>query len=160
MSATYGLAIDALEAELARVKEVQVKLEQALTVMRGLHSDSERPAPVARDGKPGPKPKTAENDRMRLQYESGVPVARIAKAFRVSDQTVYGRANKHKWHRPPGPGVKKRAHGPAIEIGRGNTSPKGERLAGRVRCTSKECGVWTDYDPCEKCGKTLKRPGV
>ena len=75
---------------------------------------------------------------MRERFERGDSAKVIGKKFGVTNSAVYLRAKQGGWKRPKAP-----------------AEPKGEKLAGNVRCTS--CDLYTSYDPCEKCGKKLKR---
>lgn len=98
--------------------------------------------------------KTIAPDAARAQarplYERGDSVAAVAKAVGRSEGTVYSWASTGAWKRPKG-------H--AAEPGAAPVPDDRTKLAGSVRCTNPECGVYTDYDPCTKCGKKLKRKG-
>jgi hypothetical protein len=90
----------------------------------------------------------AQLKAMREQFERGDSAEAIGKKFGVTDSAVYLRAKKGGWKRPnPGAAASPAAAAP--------TERMAEKLAGRVRCTS--CDLWTEYDPCENCGKKLKR---
>jgi len=104
-----------------------------------------KPAPKAA---PSGKLSPDQVVRMSELYEAGKSVDEIATRFKVTTAAVYYYASSRKWKRPnPGAAAKPAAAAP--------TERMAEKLAGRVRCTS--CDLWTDYDPCENCGKKLKR---
>jgi len=119
----------------------------------GKPSSRRRSSPRAAGRKNGGRPSDtvpSEWAEARTRYERGDAVAAIAGQLKLSPATVYGRASKEHWKRPPGPGVKGTA-APA------KPEPKGEHLRGRVRCPS--CESMTEYDPCEHCGKAIKFKG-
>jgi len=85
---------------------------------------------------------------MQKLYERGDDASAIGKKFGVTNSAVYLRAKAGRWQRPKsGATASPAAAAPA--------DPKRETLPGKVRCTS--CDLWTEYDPCEHCGKKLKR---
>lgn len=103
--------------------------------------------PAAQTGKLSPD----QVVRMGEMFEAGKPVDEIAKRFKVTDAGVYYYAKSRKWKRPnPGVAAPPAAAAPVA-------TPAGQQLSGSVRCTNPECGAWTDYDPCRKCGEKLKR---
>jgi len=84
----------------------------------------------------------------KKRYERGDGVNDIAKDSGRSVQTIYGWASAGAWKRPnPGAAASPAAAAP--------TESKRETLPGKVRCTS--CDLWTEHDPCDHCGKKLKR---
>ena len=86
--------------------------------------------------------------KARPLYERGDAVTAVAKAVGRTAATIYTWASKEKWARPKGHAAKP----DAAPVPDNRT-----KLAGSVRCTNPDCGVYTDYDPCTKCGKALKR---
>jgi len=80
---------------------------------------------------------------MQARWERGESAVVIAKRTKVSDATVYARAKAGGWKRP-----KKSAQAAAA-------ARTGTKLGGSITCNW--CQLKTEYDPCEKCGKTLKR---
>jgi len=80
---------------------------------------------------------------MQTQFESGTAAVEIAKRFKISDAAVYYHAKKRSWKRPNPP------------AGATAPTPAGEKLGGRIHCSS--CTLMTEYDPCQHCGKKLKR---
>lgn len=99
------------------------------------------------NGKRGADPKTLAS--IRKQYEAGVPIAKIPEARGHSGNWIYQLASDGGWKRPK-PGA---AASPAAVA----AVPKGHALSGSVKCPNPECGGWTDFDPCRKCGQPLKR---
>lgn len=88
---------------------------------------------------------------LKTQYAHGTDVAAIAARLQISTANLYYyvksrgfKRGKEKTSRP-NPGA-----APVQE-------QAGTQLSGSVKCTNPECGSWTDYDPCRKCGKPLKR---
>jgi len=98
---------------------------------------TKRPAAAANGKRPG-KLSDAQLAAARQQFEAGVPLVTIAKPLKVTGEAIAGRARAGGWKRPK---VEK--------------PPKGEQLAGQVRCN--HCGRMTDWDPCRGCGKKLTR---
>jgi hypothetical protein len=80
---------------------------------------------------------------MRRGWEAGTPVVAIAKAAKVSEPTVRTRAKAGGWKRP------KKGTTPTA------ATRTGTQLAGSITCNW--CQLKTSYDPCQMCGKKLKR---
>jgi len=101
---------------------------------------------TAKPGKPTRTSKVTDAiaATMRRQYEMGENIDDIGGRAGVSGQTVRNYAAAGGWKRP-----KKAAKAAAA------AARTGTKLGGSITCNW--CQLKTEYDPCEKCGKTLKR---
>lgn len=82
----------------------------------------------------------ARQQKAREQWEAGEATELIAKTAGVTTTSIYNWAKAGKWKRP-----EKR------------TPPAqgGSELGGRVRCP--HCQLHTEKDPCEACGKPVRK---
>jgi len=155
----------ALEVELADVDAVIHAVRQR-SAPKGSIASIQRPRangtkrkPVAKAAPAGKTKRQGLSDdqlvTLKTQYADGTPANQIAARLKITKALLYyyvkTRGFKRKEKQKPGP----KTGAAAVPAAAAPTERMGEKLAGKVRCTS--CDLWTEYDPCENCGKKLKR---
>lgn len=81
---------------------------------------------------------------MKAMYEKGAPLPEITRSTGRTTSSIYGYSSKLGWKRPP-----------RAKIVAAAVTLTGTQLGGRVSCPS--CHLKTDQDPCEHCGKAVRK---